>query len=305
MQRKKDLEEIKYLVLEYLKNKSEVVTPSFLDGCNGTFILSKLNKYKKFKISELLTIFNIQRLVDEQLLSPSVADSLEELYLTYIYNNRKIQDMLFRESSRGFNLSPVEVEFLNNLQIQNEKIKRELLTYRVVIADFDYFFEREDDIETYKRYLVDTYFFEEDNTPEKKSQRANIVESLGNDFFENVINDTKTFVICLLEKMINKNVTYMKDYYSYTKNIDTALSHEYHADKLFVFEDGLVISEYLLKKYLKGFTITEEYEVEDHIDEDIYSCDEYNTIEFHTTTESLMKAYERIVKKSSKIQYHN
>ena len=44
MQRKKDLEEIKTLLLDYLSNKSETVTPSYLDGTNGTFILSKTNK---------------------------------------------------------------------------------------------------------------------------------------------------------------------------------------------------------------------------------------------------------------------
>lgn len=302
MQRKKDLEEIKTLLLDYLSNKSETVTPSYLDGTNGTFILSKTNKYQRLKISELLTIFNIQRLVDEQMLSPVVADSLEELYLTYVNNNRKIQDMLFRETSKGEDLSPAEMELLDNLQIQNEKIRNELLKYRVVIADFSYYFEREDDLETYKRYLVDTYFFEEDNTPQKRKQREDIISNMENDFFEKIIDDTKTFVICLLEKMIGKNVTYMKEYYGYTREMDTALSHGYHADKLFVFDDGLVISEYLLKKYLKGFTITEEYEVEDHIDEDIYNSDEYNTIEFNTTPEKLMEAYHKIIKKSHKIK---
>jgi hypothetical protein len=86
--------------------------------------------------------------------------------------------MMFRESSKGVSLSPAEIELLSNLQIQNEKIRNELLMYRVVIADFNDFFERENDVELYKRYLVETYFFEEDNTPEKRNQREDIITSM-------------------------------------------------------------------------------------------------------------------------------
>ncbi len=143
-------------------------------------------------------------------------------------------------------------------------------------------------LEEYKKYCVEYYRYECDNTKEKLAERKRILERIGNDKLQEIVNNTYLFAKYLIKLMKDENNTYQDDIFTSIPcgdgiKISLGCAGGHFADELYdVDYNGktIFISDYLLKNILDGVSIESDEDVEEHIDGDIGCIYEYPKLTF-------------------------
>ena len=138
-------------------------------------------------------------------------------------------------------------------------------------------------LKEYKRYLIEQYHYEEDNTPEKKEERRQILErKYSDEVLNSIINNTYLFIKDVLDE------AYIEDGYDYhkipvkedtTSHISLGLAEGYHSDTLYRDNKGRTISKYVAKQFFGGYfyidLLEEEREIETDDEEISFDYDYY------------------------------
>lgn len=125
-------------------------------------------------------------------------------------------------------------------------------------------------LEEYKNILIDYYFYECDNSIEKRKLREqNLNKEYGDEYLNKIIEDTYNFIKKIFDEIEN---SYFKIplYEDTTSYISLNLIGGYSSDTLFTDCSGSIISRYILKRTFGSQLIvevhTDEYEIDDDPD---------------------------------------
>ncbi len=125
-------------------------------------------------------------------------------------------------------------------------------------------------LKEYKRYLIEQYRYEIDNTPEKREERKQSLErQYSDEDLSKIINDTYLFLKDVLnsESVIYAGYSKIPIPYDTTSFISLNLTGGHHSDTLYVDDKGRTISNYIAKQFMNDYfyidVIEEEREFED------------------------------------------
>jgi hypothetical protein len=148
----------------------------------------------------------------------------------------------------------------------------------------------------YKKYLIDSYHHEIDNTDAKREERKDELERKYSDFqLLRIINDTYSFVLTVLNSKAEKNRYYKIPIdYDTTDYIDLNLTGGWHSDRLITDPRGRIVSTYILKQVfgpLLDFGVREEFR--EHEEDDIVGYD----VDYYIYMQGFPKFFDKINKK--------
>ena len=132
-------------------------------------------------------------------------------------------------------------------------------------------------LEHYKNYLINHYYYQYDNSLEKRvRRRVDLDTNYGDEYLSQIIDDSYSFIKDLFEdpSLDNGYVSYEVEEDN-TKYISLNLVGGHFSDVLYTDHNNRTISSYILKKELPNVSIDikEELEEFDTGDDDILSYD--------------------------------
>jgi len=130
------------------------------------------------------------------------------------------------------------------------------------------------DFESYRDYLVNFYVYAYDEDTYLK--RKMLIDSYSDDHLRKIINDTKTFIIYLLDKMKTENNVFENSIFTSfevmeVRFISNGCIGGYRADMLYCpldFGDDFWVSYYLVRKFFADFRVYEGQEEHNYYDEE-------------------------------------
>lgn len=155
----------------------------------------------------------------------------------------------------------------------------------------------------YKRYLVDFYRYEIDNTPLKREERRkNLVYSYSDEYLQKIIDDTYSFLNDIFNSStIELGYCEFEISYNRIKEIYLNISGGYSADLIYTVSNGRLISEYILQQLFGDnliIGITEE--VIEGEEDDVVSLDYYFYLYIQGFPKNMQELKEKYLGKSRK-----
>lgn len=129
-------------------------------------------------------------------------------------------------------------------------------------------------VNKYKDYLINWFYYPCDNTPEKKAEREKILEQRYSDeYLEEIVQNTEQFIINFLEICLQEDTTYIRIPLEFKSNyIFTNCTGGWHPDVLVPIDsidEGKSVSKHLLHKFFgKDFLIYFDENIIEYCDDE-------------------------------------
>lgn len=249
-----------------------------------------MDKYSNYENSRNFENYD-KKLANEILLYVCVAEIMESYEKGGLdssvdtFNSRELTDWARADiiyDVLRFSMFGIEfVKYVNPEIINKPKFKRiydevrEYLEYRKCLENrLSFAIQVKTTLEEYKKYCMEYYFWECDNTEEKLVERKEKLARIGDEYLLMVVNNTYYYARYILKLMKEENNTYNDKiftsvYYSFNDYINLGCTGGHFADELYRVEcygQEIMISGYLLKNILGGLSLEHDYEVEERID---------------------------------------